>query len=106
MPNPDTPDLVIARDQEEWRKCAVALLWALTNGSVGKLDKWESHFKMLVQAYADLQAEGKIKESYAPTNPQDALLARDELLRGYEALEAYEDFLARQAKKEKDKGGK
>ena len=89
MPNPDTPDLVIARDQEEWRKCAVALLWALTNGSVGKLDKWESHFKMLVQAYADLQAEGKIK-----------------LLRGYEALEAYEDFLARQAKKEKDKGGK
>ena len=102
MPSPETPDLTVARDEEEWRQCAVALLYALTNGSIGKIERWEPHFKMLVQRYADLQAEGKIKKKYAPENPQDELLAREELLRGYNAILNYQDFLERQ-KKELDK---
>lgn len=99
MPSPETPDLTLARDEEEWRQCAVALLWALTNGSVGKIERWEPHFKMLVQRYADLQAEGKIARPYAPENPQDALLAREELKQGYNAILNYQDFLERQKKK-------
>lgn len=103
MPNEELPDLVLARDQDEWLGCASALLFALTGGSMGRVERWMGHFKMLVQSYADLYKEGKIAKPYQPDDPKDALLARDELLRRYQQIEQYQQYLQKRAKELKKK---
>jgi len=100
MPNKDLPDLAFARDEEEWKKCMIALIYALTDARPGKIERWQGHFKMMIQSYAELYKEGKIEKPFIPDDPKDALLARQELLHGYEAIEKYEEWLNRQAKKE------
>lgn len=103
MPNNNLPDLVLARSEEEWKKCFVAIVYALTNGDIGKIARWQAQLKMVVQSYADLYKDGKITKPYAPDKPQDALLARQELLDGYQTIDKFEEWLAKQ-NKEVDNG--
>lgn len=105
MPNPDLPDLVLAHDEEEWKKCMIALVYALTDGRPGKIQRWQGQLKMVIQSYADLYKEGKIDKPYEPENPQDFLLARQELLKGYDAIEKYEEYLKQQAKPKEVENG-
>lgn len=102
MPDKDLPDLVLARDEEEWKKCFIAVVYALTNGNPGKISRWQAQLKMVIQSYADLYQDGKISKPYAPEKPQDALLARQELLEGYQAIDKYEEWLAKQNKEVKN----
>lgn len=96
MPNDNLPDLVLARSEEEWKKCFVAIVYALTNGDISKVARWQAQLKIVIQSYADLYKDDKIAKPYAPDNPQDALLARQELLEGYQAIDKFEKWLAKQ----------
>lgn len=96
MPDNNLPDLVLARSEEEWKKCFVAIVYALTNGDIGKVARWQAQLKIVIQSYADLYKDGKIAKPYAPDKPQDALLARQELLEGYQAIDKFEKWLAKQ----------
>lgn len=96
MSNNNLPDLVLARSEEEWKKCFIAIVYALTNGDIGKIARWQAQLKMVIQSYADLYKDGKITKPYAPDKPQDALLARQELLEGYQAIDKFEKWLAKQ----------
>lgn len=96
MPDNNLPDLVLARSEEEWKKCFVAIVYALTNGDIGKVARWQAQLKIVIQSYADLYKDGKIAKPYAPDKPQDALLARQELLEGYQAIDKFEKWLTKQ----------
>lgn len=96
MSNNNLPDLVLARSEEEWKKCFIAIVYALTNGDIGKIARWQAQLKMVIQSYADLYKDGKITKPYAPDKPQDALLVRQELLEGYQAIDKFEKWLAKQ----------
>lgn len=93
MPEENLPDLVLAKDQEEWLQCFVAVVYGLTNGNIARVDRWQAQLKTVIQAYADLWKEGKISKPYEPDNPQDILIIRKELLDGYEAIDKFEQWI-------------
>lgn len=98
MPDKNLPDLVLARDEEEWKKCFIAIVYALTNGNPGKIARWQAQLKTVIQSYADLYKDGKISKRFAPEQIQDVLLVRKELLDGYQAIDKFEEWLTKQNK--------
>lgn len=106
MPEENLPDLVLAKDQEEWLQCFVVVVYGLANGNIARVDRWQAQLKAVIQSYADLWKEGKISKPYRPEKIQDMLLIRKELLERYEAIEKFEGWLAKKTDQEAIEDGK
>lgn len=96
----EMPENCLARDFEEWRKCATAFLVGACGVDGQKVKDMEPYFKCLVASYAELKEHGQKVLEFKPESDSTFILARKELLEAYELLKQEEN-----GDKEDDKDG-